>query len=136
MAVQERVSFTHCYHYNVNNYSNSLIEGIGDIPAPISVVFLLSSALQPLVRRRQAELSAELTRVLLSEHRLALHCHAVRAVLLMEAGDVMHEFYSHIFSKVKCFPLSYMCCIYQVYSQLLEFMGFILALLFMVCLII
>lgn len=79
----------------------SLIEGIGDIPAPISVVFLLSSALQSLVRRRQAELSAELTRVLLSEHRLALHCHVVRAVLLMEAGDVMHEFYSHIFSKLE-----------------------------------
>lgn len=79
---------------------NSLIEEIGDIPGAISVVFLLTSALQPLVRKRQEELSAKLTKVLLEEHQLALHCKAVRSVLLMEAGDTMHEFYSHLFSKV------------------------------------
>lgn len=108
----------------------SLIEEIGDIPTGVSVVFLLTSALQPLVRRRQEELSTKLTRVLLEEHQLAIHCQVVRSVLLMEAGDVMHEFYSHLFSKMDAggegidsisLTLLLQYCVARLYPDLAQF---------------
>lgn len=120
---------SHETQLNVDHIA-SLIEEIGDIPSAISVVFLLTSALQPLVRRRQEELSAKLTQVLLEEHQMALHCKAIRAVLLMEAGDVMHEFYSHFFSKLEMgsegvdaisLTLHLQCCVAQLYPDLAQF---------------
>ncbi|KAK3856096.1 hypothetical protein Pcinc_037542 [Petrolisthes cinctipes] len=77
-----------------------LIEEISEAPRAISSVFVLSSAIRPLVSDVQEQLSARLTRSLLDHHSLHRHCQAVRAVYLMEAGDMMHEFYSHLFAKV------------------------------------
>ncbi|XP_045119977.1 gamma-tubulin complex component 5-like [Portunus trituberculatus] len=108
----------------------SLIEEIGDIPTSVSVVFLLTSALQPLVRRRQEELSTKLTKVLLEEHHLAVHCQVVRSVLLMEAGDIMHEFYSYLFSMMDAggeeidsisLTLFLQYCVARLYPDLAQF---------------
>lgn len=80
-----------------------MIEDMAEVPRAISVVSLLSSAISPLIRKKEEELSARLTQVLLEKYHMDRHCQAVRSILLMEAGDVMHEFYSHLFSKVTSF---------------------------------
>ncbi|XP_027211363.2 gamma-tubulin complex component 5 [Penaeus vannamei] len=77
-----------------------MIEDMAEVPRAISVVSLLSSAISPLIRKKEEELSARLTQVLLEKYHMDRHCQAVRSILLMEAGDVMHEFYSHLFSKI------------------------------------
>ncbi|XP_063606655.1 gamma-tubulin complex component 5-like [Penaeus indicus] len=77
-----------------------MIEDMAEVPRAISVVSLLSSAISPLIRKKEEELSARLTQVLLEKYHMDRHCQAVRSILLMEAGDVMHEFYSQLFSKI------------------------------------
>ncbi|XP_071532789.1 gamma-tubulin complex component 5 [Panulirus ornatus] len=111
------------------DFITSLIEDIGDVPRAISVVSLLTSALRPLVKRKQDELSARLIRVLIEEYQLDRHCQAVRSVLLMEAGDIMHEFYSHLFVKMESgedldsisLTLHLQYCIGRLYPDLAKF---------------
>lgn len=81
--------------------TSRLIEDICEAPQTISSVFTLSSAIRPLVTDIQDKLSAKLTSSLLDHHSLHRHCQVVRAVYLMEAGDMMHEFYSDLFAKVR-----------------------------------
>lgn len=83
-----------------------MIEDMAEVPRAISVVSLLSSAISPLIRKKEGELSARLTKVLLEKYHVDRHCQAVRSILLMEAGDVMHEFYTHLFSKVTLLEVS------------------------------
>lgn len=81
--------------------TSRLIEDICEVPKAISSVFTLSSAIRPLVADIQDKLSTKLTSFLLDHHSLHRHCQVVRAVYLMEAGDMMHEFYSDLFAKVR-----------------------------------
>ncbi|XP_069937273.1 gamma-tubulin complex component 5 isoform X3 [Cherax quadricarinatus] len=107
----------------------SLIEEISDVPRAISVVSLLTSALCPLVKKQQDILSARLISVLIEKNRLDRHCQAVRSVLLMEAGDIMHEFYSHLFAKLESgdgvdsisLTLHLQYCIARLYPDLAQF---------------
>nr|XP_045606882.1 gamma-tubulin complex component 5-like [Procambarus clarkii] len=113
----------------------SLIEDIGDVPRAVSVVSLLTSALCPLVKRKQDVLSARLTCVLVEKNQLDRHCQAVRSVLLMEAGDIMLEFYSHLFAKLESgdgvdgisLTLHLQYCIARLYPEFAQYFSVSLA---------
>ncbi|XP_042217132.1 gamma-tubulin complex component 5-like isoform X2 [Homarus americanus] len=135
-------AFTDTFQESLQNTSSvamdsitSLIEDIGDVPQAVSVVSLLTSALRPLVKSKEDELSARLTCVLIEEYHLDRHCQAVRSVLLMEAGDIMHEFYTHLFSKLESgesvdgisLTLHLQYCIARLYPDLAQFFSVSLA---------
>ena len=63
----------------------------------IKIDRLFGSLLLPIVKDYQSLLGDELTKVLLKQHNLAQHLLVVRSVLLLEAGDVMNDFFSHLF---------------------------------------
>lgn len=65
-----------------------------------SVIQLLVSGLRPLIHTEQHTLSGQLTQIFKVDHQLSIHFNVLRSVILMEAGDVMHEFYSHLFAKL------------------------------------
>ncbi|XP_064087424.1 gamma-tubulin complex component 5-like [Macrobrachium nipponense] len=84
----------------LEDYLDRKIEAIRTVPRAVSVVGILSASMRPLITEKQNELNSKLTEVLIKEYQLDRHCKAIRSILLMEAGDIMHEFYSHLFSKL------------------------------------
>ncbi|XP_066974423.1 gamma-tubulin complex component 5-like isoform X1 [Macrobrachium rosenbergii] len=84
----------------LEDYLDRKIEAVRTVPRAVSVVGILSASMRPLITEKQNELNSKLTEVLIKEYQLDRHCKAVRSILLMEAGDIMHEFYSHLFSKL------------------------------------
>ncbi|XP_068217820.1 gamma-tubulin complex component 5-like [Palaemon carinicauda] len=110
----------------LENYLDTKIEAIRSVPRAVSVVGIFSASMRPLIIEKQNELNSKLTDVLIKEYQLDRHCKAVRSILLMEAGDIMHEFYSLLFAKLDdgdemdsiSLSLHLECCISSVYPEL------------------
>jgi hypothetical protein len=45
------------------------------------------------------------------EFNLSMHFQMIRGVFLMEAGDLMHEFYTSLFEQVTLFSSTYDFCV-------------------------
>ena len=85
----------------------------------IKIDRLFGSLLLPIVKDYQSLLGDELTKVLLKQHNLAQHLLVVRSVLLLEAGDVMNDFFSHLFSKVSVDEIDFLMTNYYYQSSFL-----------------
>ncbi|XP_076034078.1 gamma-tubulin complex component 5 isoform X2 [Oratosquilla oratoria] len=76
------------------------IEGLC-INRGLSMERIFSLALHPLIQGEEHVSSSQLLSLLTTEYKLRDHLQLLRGVLLMEEGDVMHEFYSHLFVKIE-----------------------------------
>ncbi|KAG7171532.1 Gamma-tubulin complex component 5-like [Homarus americanus] len=115
-------AFTDTFQESLQNTSSvamdsitSLIEDIGDVPQAVSVVSLLTSALRPLVKSKEDELSARLTCVLIEEYHLDRHCQAVRS---LESGESVDGI---------SLTLHLQYCIARLYPDLAQFFSVSLA---------
>ena len=76
------------------------LQNIAGCPLHKPLASILEDCIQSLVQKRYVRASGAVMRLLNTTFMLTEHFRTVRLFFLMEAGDVMHQFYSDIFQRI------------------------------------
>jgi hypothetical protein len=54
------------------------------------------------------------------EFNLSVHFRIIRGIFLMEAGDLMHQFYTSLFQQVRTIASEYELCVFMIFNKCVQ----------------